>query len=310
MSLPTVAFIGLGTMGGIMSRRLLAAGYPLRAFDANPSALDRTVGLGAQAAASARDAASGAEVVVLSLPTPAVVEDVVAGEDGVLAGLSPAGVVVDMSTIDPATTRRLQERAAECGSAFLDAPVSGSVMKAETGQLTIMVGGDGRALERCRAVLAHLGANIVHVGPPGSGQVAKLCNNMLLAVIVAGVAETFVTGAKAGVDPRVLLEVVRTSSGGNWLLDNWMPLTTFADDYAPRFSLDLLHKDASLFGLTADGEGMPVPVAAATEEVLKAARSRGLGKLDMTSVVQMYEELAGIRLLQERPDRGESDDQC
>jgi 3-hydroxyisobutyrate dehydrogenase-like beta-hydroxyacid dehydrogenase len=206
-------------------------------------------------------------------------------------------VVVDMSTIDPATTRRLHERAAGSGVSFLDAPVSGSVMRAETGQLTIMVGGEEEALERCRAVLGHMGSNVVHVGPSGSGQVAKLCNNMLLAIIVAGVAETFVTGAKAGVDPRVLLDVVRSSSGGNWLLDSWMPLTTFADDYTPRFALDLLHKDVALFGLTADGEGMPVPVAAATEEVLKAARSRGLGKLDMTSVVQMYEELAGIRLL-------------
>ncbi len=301
-SLPTVAFIGLGTMGGIMSRRLVEAGYAVRAFDTSAEALDRVVSIGAQPARSPRDAASGAEIVVLSLPTPAIVEQVVSGDDGVLSGLEAGGVVVDMSTIDPATTRSLHDRTAESGSSFLDAPVSGSVMKAETGQLTIMVGGEDGALERCRALLDVLGAKIVHTGPPGSGQVAKLCNNMMLAIILAGLAETFVTGAKAGVDARVLADVVSTSSGGSWVLDNWLPLTTFAGDYRPRFALDLLYKDASLFGRTADGEDVPVPVAAATEEVLKAARTRGLGKLDMTSIMQMYEDLAGIRLVDERSE--------
>ena len=300
-SFETVAFVGLGTMGGIMSAHLLAAGCPLEAFDTNPSALDQAVVRGARPARSPGDAAAGAGIVVLSLPNPAIVEEVVTGEDGVLAGLEPGGVVVDMSTIDPATTRRLDARLTEAGSSFLDAPVSGGVMKAETATLMIMVGGEVEALERCRPVLSLMGSNIVHVGPSGSGQVAKLCNNMLLAVIVAGIAETLVTGAKAGVDARVLRDIVSTSTGGNWALDNWLPLTTFQGDYSPRFSLDLLRKDVGLFGRTADDTGVPVPVVAATEQVLQAALSRGLGPLDMTAVVQMYEELAGVRLLQEEP---------
>lgn len=292
-----VAFIGLGTMGAILSGRLLGAGHRVRAFDLDPGALERAVERGADGADSPRDAAAGADVAVLSLPSPAIVEEVVTGPDGVLASLSPGSVIADMSTIDPATTRRLHARVAEQGSFFLDAPVSGGVMRAESGELTIMVGGDETALERCRPVLAKLGSNIVRVGESGSGQVVKLCNNMLVAIIVAGLAETLVTGAKAGVDARTLTDIVRISAGGSWILENHLPLTTLADDYAPRFSLDLLYKDVSLFGETADGAGVPVPVAAATEEMLKAARGRGLGGLDQTVVVKMYEELAGVRVL-------------
>lgn len=299
VSQETVAFIGLGTMGNLMCARLLEAGYPVRAFDLSAGALERTAGRGAQATASPSDAVAGAAVAVLSLPSPGAVEEVVTGDDGVLASLAPGSVIIDMSTIDPTTARRLHERVAEQGSSFLDAPVSGSVWRAEDGTLTIMVGGDEQALERARPLLDHLGSNVLHVGPSGSGQVAKLCNNMLLAITVAGIAETFVTAAKAGMDARTLHEVVRISSGSNWVVENWLTETTLADDYAPRFSLDLLHKDVSLFARTADDAAVPVPIAAATEEMLKAARSRGLGPLDMTAVVQMYEELAGARVLKE-----------
>lgn len=292
-----VAFIGLGTMGGLMSRRLVAAGISVRAFDPSAAALERAVAAGAHPAQSPSDAATGAGMVVLSLPSPEIVEEVVTGPEGVLATLAPGSVVIDMSTIDPATTRRLHARLAEQGSSFLDAPVSGGVAKAGTGELTIMVGGDEPALERCRPLLANLGTNILRVGPSGSGQVVKLCNNMLVAVIVAGLAEALVTGAKAGVDARTLTDIVRMSAGGSWILENHLPFTTLADDYTPRFSLDLLYKDVSLFSDTADEAGVPVPLTAATEEVLKMARSRGLGSLDETVVVQMYEELVGVRVL-------------
>ena len=301
--LPTVAFIGVGTMGAHMSRRLLEAGHTVRAFDPSAVALARAVALGAERAGSPRDAAAGAGFAVLSLPSPAVVEEVVAGPEGVLGALDPGGVIVDMSTIDPETTRRLHARAAEHGSSFLDAPVSGGVAGAESGRLTIMVGGDEEALERCRPLLANLGTTIVRVGPSGSGQVVKLCNNMMVAIVVAGLAETIVTGRKAGVDASTLASVIRASAGGSWILENHMPLTTFEDDYTPRFSLDLLYKDVALFGGLADGLGVPVPLSAGTEEILKTARSRGLGALDETIVVRMYEELAGVRLL----DDGGSD---
>ena len=297
----TVAFIGVGTMGSIMNRRLLEAGHRVRVFDPDASATERAVAHGAEGAESPRAAAAGARVAVLSLPGPEVVEAVVAGSEGVLEGLAPEGVIVDMSTIDPATTRRLEAEAAERGSSFLDAPVSGGVARAETGELTIMVGGDAEALERCRPILASLGSNIVRVGPSGSGQIVKLCNNMLVGTILAGLAETLVTAAKAGVDARTVADVVRASAGGSWILDNHLPLTTFADDYGPRFSLDLLYKDVSLFGGMAAGVGVPVPVTAGVEEMLNAARSRGLGALDQSVVVRMYEELAGVRVLGDQP---------
>ena len=280
-----------------MSARLLAAGHPVRAYDPEAAALARAVGRGAHGAESPRDAAAGAEIAVLSLPSPAIVEEVVTGEEGVLAAIGGGGVIVDMSTIDPATTRRLAERAAERGAAFLDAPVSGGVMRAPTGELTIMVGGDEAALERCRPVLSTLGTNIIHVGPSGSGQVVKLCNQVMVGIVVAGLAETLVTGAKAGVDARTVAEILSISAGGTWILENHMPLTTFADDYAPRFSVDLLHKDVTLFGAMADEGRVPVPLAAGVAEALKAARGRGLGALDQTVLVRMYEELAGVRVL-------------
>ena len=160
-----------------------------------------------------------------------------------------------------------------------------------------MVGGEEEAVERCRPVLAHLGSNVVHVGPSGSGQAVKLCNNMLLAVILAGLAETFVTGTKLGVDAAcwpTSSARARAATGCSSTGSRSRPSRTTT---GPRFSLDLLYKDASLFGRAADGEGVPVPVAAATEEVLKTARSRGLGALDMTVVVRMYEDLVGARLL-------------
>ena len=298
-SLETVAFVGVGTMGGLMSRRLLEVGHSVRAFDPGTAALERAVALGAHGAESPRDAAAGADVVLLSLPSPEIVEEVVTGDEGVLGALAAGGVVVDMSTIDPATTRRLAERAAAQGSFFLDAPVSGGVMRAPTGELTIMVGGEAAGLERCRPVLSTLGTNIIHVGPSGSGQVVKLCNNMMVGIVVAGLAETLVTGAKAGVDARTVADVLSISAGGSWILENHLPLTTFADDYAPRFSLDLLYKDVSLFGGMADGFGVPVPLAAGVAETLKAARGRGLGALDQTVVVKMYEELAGVRVLRD-----------
>lgn len=152
-------------------------------------------------------------------------------------------------------------------------------------------------MERCRPLLSHLGTNILRVGPSGSGQVVKLCNNMLVAIIVAGLAETLVTGAKAGVDARTVARIVGMSAGGSWLPQNHLPHTTLADDCSPRFSLDLLYKDVSLFADMADGAGVPAPITAATEEMLKAARGRGLGALDETVVVRMYEELAGVRVL-------------
>lgn len=286
-----LAFIGLGNMGAPMVARLLGGEHVVRVFDLDVTAVARAAASGAIAADSVADAVRDAGVVITSLPSPLAVELVV-GE--VLAALPPGGTIVDVSTIDPATARQLHERAAAAGMGFIDAPVSGGVMKARDGTLTIMAGGEPEVLERCRFALSLLGAEIVHVGGPGAGQMTKLCNNALCATILAGMAETFATGRRAGLDAETLANVVRQSSGGNWLLDNWLPLTAFADDYTPRFALDLMHKDVRLFAQTAQDLGVPVPVTAAMAQTLALARAQGLGALDMTVLMRLFEQLGHV----------------
>ncbi|CAN5668120.1 3-hydroxyisobutyrate dehydrogenase [soil metagenome] len=297
----TVGFVGLGTMGRHMASRLLVAGYDINAYDTDSEALQSIAERGAHAAGSLAEVAERADIVLLSLPSPEAVETVVAGQDGILSGLRAGGLVVDLSTIDPATATRLHDLVEGAGSGFLDAPVSGGPMKAEDGTLTVMIGGEMEGFRRCEAVLAHLGSNVIHVGPPGSGQMTKLCHNLLVAVIVTGIAESFATGVKAGLDVRTLRDVVSSSVAGNWLLDNWFPDTAFADDYDARFTIDLLRKDVSLFMKAAADQDVPVPVSSSAAQVIQTARSRGLGHLDMTSVVKLYEELAGVRLLENGP---------
>jgi 3-hydroxyisobutyrate dehydrogenase len=284
-----LAFVGLGNMGAPMVTRLIDGGHAVRVFDLDAAALARAAEGGAIAASSLAEAVEDAGIVFTSLPGPGAVERVV---DAILDARSPGGTIVDVSTIDPATARRLHARAVAAGTAFLDAPVSGGVMKAREGTLTVMVGGEPAVLDRCRAALSLLGAAIVHVGGPGAGQMTKLCNNALCATILAGMAETFATGRRAGLDAETLADVVRSSSGGNWLLENWLPLTTFADDYAPRFALDLMDKDVRLFAQTAQDLGVPVPVTAAMGQTLALARAQGFGDKDMTVLMKVLDEVA------------------
>ena len=221
-----VAVIGVGNMGGRMSRRLLAAGYPLTISDASLELVAALVAEGALAAASAAEAAREADLVILSLPTPAIVEAVVTGEQGILRTARPGTTVVDMSTGDPGTARRVEAACRAAGVNFLDAPVSRGVMGAEKGTLLIMVGGDEEVLEATRPVLSVLGSEIIHVGGPGSGQVVKLCNNMLSAINMQALGEVLVTGVKAGVELEVLARVLTAGTGGSWGLSNHLPATT------------------------------------------------------------------------------------
>jgi len=289
-----VAVVGLGRMGSIYASRLVAAGVTTHAFDVDTDATRRLGEVGAVAGSSVGEVAKAAEVTILSLPTPAIVEDVV----GEALRTGPANpTIVDMSTIDPATSIRLHGLVAEHGGSFLEAPVSGSVMKARDGALTIMVGGSPETLERCEPILRVLGSNIVHLGGPGTGQTTKLCNNAIVTVTLCALAESLLTGVKAGLDARELRSVICKSSGASWLLENWLASTSFAGDYSPLFALELLQKDASLFEQASDELGVPTPVTSVARQMLGAAAARGLGDRDMTAVVQLYEELADVALL-------------
>jgi 3-hydroxyisobutyrate dehydrogenase len=290
MSTPpsSVAVIGLGNMGRLMLARLTTF-ERLSAFDIEPAARQRATDLGATVGASAAEAADGADVVVLSLPRPNVVAEVA---DEVLGVLAPGSVIVDTSTGDPELARRLAAAGAERGVAVLDTPVSGGVMGAADGSLTVMAGGDADGLERARPVLDRLGTRVVHVGGPGAGQVAKLCNNVVAATTLAGMAEAFATARGYDVDRAVIADVLATSSGGNWILEHWLPSTAFADDYDPRFSLDLMFKDIGLFADAAERVGLPTPVAQSVRQAFQLARAQGLGARDMTAIVAMYDGLS------------------
>ena len=297
---PRVAVIGVGNMGGRMGRRLLAAGYPLTISDPSLELVAALVAEGALAAPSAAEAAREADLVILSLPTPAIVESVVSGEHGLLRTARPGTTVVDMSTGDPGTARRVEAACRAAGVNFLDAPVSRGVMGAEKGTLLIMVGGDEEVLKAARPVLSVLGSDIIHVGGPGSGQVVKLCNNMLAAINMQALSEVLVTGVKAGVDLPVLASVLTAGTGGSWVLSNHLPSTIFAGDEGTRFALELMHKDVWLFLRAAEEQGLATPLAAVAAQTLRMAKSEGFGPRDYSAIISYFEHLAHTSLIPEK----------
>ena len=213
-----IAFIGLGHMGLPMARNLLKAGFAVTAFDLVQEALDAFAQYG-ETATSAAAAVQGATVVVSMLPASRHVEGLYLGADGLLEKIARGALVLECSTIAPDSARRVHAAAKAKGIALLDAPVSGGTAGAAAGTLTFMVGGEAEHLELARPVLAAMGKNIFHAGPDGAGQVAKVCNNQLLAVHMIGTAEAMALGVASGLDPAVLAEIMRQSSGGNWSLE-------------------------------------------------------------------------------------------
>ncbi|MFQ6672483.1 MAG: 3-hydroxyisobutyrate dehydrogenase, partial [Candidatus Tectimicrobiota bacterium] len=263
-----VGFIGVGTMGTPMVSNLLKAGFSVLAYDVRPEALDEAGRRGAGVAGSAAEAAKDSDIVVTMLPSSSDVDLAYLGRGGVLAGAPPGRLCVDMSTIDPGTSRRVAEKANAQGVRFLDAPVSGGVTRAVEGTLTIMVGGDKRDLEEARSALSSLGSTIIHVGPVGSGEVAKLCNNLIAGVATVAVSEAFRLAERFGVDPKVLTEVIQNSSGQTWVMAHNHPVpgmvakAASSRDYAPGFMTDLMAKDMG--SVVMAGREQRVPLFAAS----------------------------------------------
>ena len=222
-----IAFIGLGNMGGPMALNLLKAGHTLSAFDLSADACKKFGDEGLPIAKSAADSVADAEVVISMLPASAHVEGLFlggAGKPGLLESIQAGALVIDSSTIAAATSRKVAEAAAAKGIAMIDAPVSGGTGGAIAGTLTFMVGGETKDLERARPVLEKMGANIFHAGAAGAGQTAKICNNMLLGILMIGTSEALALGVANGLDPKVLSEIMRRSSGGNWALEKYLSL--------------------------------------------------------------------------------------
>lgn len=288
-----IGFVGLGNMGGPMARNLIAAGHDVKVFDLVADLISAVDGGVAQdsAAACARDV----DVFISMLPAGRHVAGLYLGEDGIIAHAAAGTVLVDCSTIDPQTSRQVAAAAGERGIAMLDAPVSGGTGGAEAGTLTFMVGGDAAAVERVRPVLDVMAKNVFHAGASGAGQLAKVCNNMLLAVHMAGTAEALALGVKHGLDPTVLSEIMKQSSGGNWSLNVYNPYPGVMDGvpasrgYQGGFLVDLMSKDLGLAMDAAQASGSPVPLGSLAQNLYRLHREQNdCGGLDFSSIQWLY----------------------
>jgi 2-hydroxymethylglutarate dehydrogenase len=292
-----IGFIGLGAMGSGMVEMLLKNGYSVNCFDINSDSVQAAVTKGAVAAGSPAGVGKESDIIILSLPSPRIVQDTILGDQGVLKGLHPGAYIIDMSTTDPATTRNIHEVAASHGVRTLDAPVSGGPIRAAEGTLAIMVGGSEEDFEACLDVFNVLGSNVFHVGPIGAGQTVKICNNALSAVHTAVIGEVLLTGVEAGVDPKVMLDVFRESSGNCYMIEYRIPKTVLQDKYEPpSFSMELMIKDVGLYLKTAQEMNIPSIITGTVYQIYTAGQSSGKGKKDHTAVVQVIEEMAGKKI--------------
>jgi 3-hydroxyisobutyrate dehydrogenase len=289
-------FVGVGIMGQRMCRNLLKAGYRVWVYDLNPAAVEVAAAMGAIAAPDLSALARQADVVVTSLPNPAALLGVTEGPQGLLAHLKPDAYLCDTSTVDPGTARRVDEAARVKGIHALDCPVSGGPGGAEAGTLTIMVGGETADLEAVQPVLKAIGKKIVHCGAAGAGQIAKLVNQALVGAHTVAAFEALLMGRKLGLDLDTIVSILRSSSGGSWILENHLRFKALAGNYEPGFALDLMFKDLSLFIQTATEAQTPAFIAASALQLYNAARAAGGGMMDQTVVAQEIEKLAGARL--------------
>ncbi|MGO2133747.1 MAG: 3-hydroxyisobutyrate dehydrogenase, partial [Halomonas sp.] len=290
-------FIGLGNMGAPMASNLSAAGYELVVFDLVEDALVALEQQGAKRASSAAEACANAEVVVSMLPAGAHVRGLYLGDDhqpGLLDMLSHKPLIIDASTISPEDARTMGAEASQRGFSYLDAPVSGGIGGAKAGTLTFIVGGDQVAFEQARPVLEVMGKNIFHAGENGAGQVAKICNNMLLAVLMSGTAEALALGVNSGMDPAVLSEIMKQSSGGNWALNVYNPWpgvmegSAASRDYQGGFLTDLMAKDLGLAWELALDSKSTIPMGSEARNLFALHSAQGNGKLDFSSIQRLY----------------------
>ncbi|MGE3448183.1 MAG: NAD(P)-dependent oxidoreductase [Microbacteriaceae bacterium] len=290
----TIGFIGLGNMGGRMTRRIVDAGIEVLGYDAKT---DNIAPSGASAASSAAEVASSSDIVFLSLPESKIVEAVVRGADGIASHLREGTVVVDLSTSAPASTRSIHAELAERGVAYLDAGISGGAAAAEKGQLTLMVGGESEALATVQPYLAPFASNVFHVGSSGAGHVTKLLNNFLNAIALSATAEVMVAGKKAGLDLAVLLEVLNASSGVNFATLNRFPKIITGDYLKGGLTNTLMLKDVVLYTeliaeLGVAGLNAPGPLAA-----FGLARQLGYADEISNTVVDAIGDISGgVRL--------------
>ena len=285
----TIAFIGVGNMGAPMANNLIKAGHQLRIYDLMPACMAAVPD--AKAVSSAQEAVEGATVIISMLPESEHVQALYLDDQKLLSCIAPDTLVIDCSTISPATSRKVASAAAARGIAMLDAPVSGGTNGAVAGTLTFMVGGDAQALSAAKPLLQAMGKNIFHAGGAGAGQVAKIANNMMLGIQMAGACEALALGVANGMDPSVLSHIMRVSSGGNWAIEKYNPWpgvmegVPAANDYAGGFGVDLMLKDLGLASGAAKDSDSAITLGETAREIFAQHSQRGHGKRDFSSVL-------------------------
>jgi 3-hydroxyisobutyrate dehydrogenase len=288
-----LAFIGLGNMGGPMARNLIKAGHTLTVFDVVRANVDALVAAGATAAGSAKHAAAGSEWVITMLPSSPHVRSVYLGDEGVLAGVAPGVPLIDSSTIDPHTAREVAAAASSRGNPMADAPVSGGTGGARAATLTFMVGAERPLFERIEPLLSQMGRNIVHCGGTGTGQAAKICNNLLLGISMIGVAEAMSLGVTLGIEPKTLAGIINTSSGRCWSSDTYNPYPGVMENvpaargYTGGFGADLMLKDLGLATDAAKLAKQPVVLGAAAQQLYQLLSAQGGGALDFSAIINL-----------------------
>lgn len=291
MAISRVGFIGLGIMGGPMAANLLKAGFTVTVWNRTASRMEPLVAAGASPGLSPADVAAVSEVTVSCVTNSPDVEAVALGPGGVIEGAPVGATYIDCSTIAPATARTVAEALAHHGVSMLDAPVSGGDIGAKAGTLAIMVGGESVAFERSLPVLQAMGKTIVHVGPSGSGQVVKLCNQVAGGLNLLAAAEAINLARRAGVDPAKMLEVVSAGAAGSWMLSNLAPRAV-KGDYAPGFMVDLMQKDLRLVMDAANDSHTPLPGSALVYQLFQAIQAEGRGSDGTQALIDAIAKLS------------------
>ena len=294
--LQTIAFIGLGNMGSPMALNLVKAGYPLTVYDVVPDAVKKLAEAGAVPAASIAEAVAKTDVVVTMLPATEHAKAVYLSGDGIIASARKGALLIDSSTINADAAKEIARAAADKKFDMIDAHVSGGVAGAQGASLTFIVGGDPKTLERARPILEKMGKNVMHAGASGAGQIAKICNNMLLGILMIGTSEALNLGVANGLDPKVLSSIIAKSSGRNWALEIYNPMPGVMENvpasrgYAGGFGSQLMAKDLGLAQEAAQAAHAATPLGAAAWDLYRKHIGAGNAKLDFSSIFQLISQ--------------------
>lgn len=290
-----IGFIGLGIMGKPMAKNLVKAGYELIILEKKKKSVEELVSMGAKTAKNNVELAKQSNIIITMLPNSPEVEQVVLGEGGIIEGTKPGSVVIDMSSIAPLSSRKIYAKLEEKSIDMLDAPVSGGEPKAIDGSLAVMVGGKKEVFEKYYDVMMAMANSVVYVGESGAGNIAKLCNQVVVALNISAVSEAFILAKKAGVDPELVYQAIRGGLAGSAVMDAKVPMI-LERNFKPGFKIDLHIKDLNNVIETSHIVGAPLPLTALAMEIMQAIKIDGCGEEDHSSIAKYYEKLTNIEI--------------